>query len=89
MESGLSTAQSVLDFWFSKPVNKHWFRSTKEFDEEIRIKFESIWKQASAGQLDRWKLSSKGTLALIIVLDQFPLNMFRGTAKSFSTEKRL
>lgn len=88
MESELSIAQDVLDFWFSEPANKHWFRSTKEFDEVISIKFETIWNQASANQLDHWKLSSRGALALIIVLDQLPLNMFRGMAKSFTTEKK-
>ena len=88
MESDSSIAQGVLNFWFSEPVKKHWFKSTKKLDEEIRTKFENTWNQATANQLDNWKLSAKDTLALIIVLDQFPLNMFRGMAKSFSTEKK-
>ncbi len=85
--SDLLSVEKVLDFWFSEPVKKHWFRSTKELDKEIRIKFESVWHQAAANQLDHWKQSPKSALALIIILDQFPLNMFRSQAKSFSTEK--
>ncbi len=77
---------SVLDFWFSKPVKKLWFKSTPEFDTEIRNKFHRLWKFAKEKQLSDWEKSANGCLALVIVLDQFPLNMFRGNAKSFSTE---
>ena len=88
MKSGVITPDVILQFWFTAPANKHWFRSTPEFDKEIRNKFENIWKQASLNQLDHWKSTPDGVLALIIVLDQFPLNMFRGTSKSFSTTKK-
>ena len=80
-------AQTILDFWFSDSAKKRWFNSTKEFDDEILTKFESTWKLASTNRLDHWKQSAWGTLALVIVLDQFPLNMYRGMAKSYSTEQ--
>jgi len=82
------TPDLILQFWFAAPAKKHWFRSTPKFDNEIRTKFENIWKQASLNQLDHWKSTPEGALALIIVLDQFSLNMFRGTSKSFSTTKK-
>lgn len=88
MKSGVITPDVILQYWFTAPSNKHWFRSTPEFDKEIRNKFENIWKQASLNQLDHWKSTPEGVLALIIVLDQFPLNMFRGTPKSFSTTNK-
>ena len=82
------TAKALLDFWFSEPMNKHWFSSTSEIDQEITSKYETIWEQASAGKLDHWKGSAEGCLALCIILDQLPLNMFRNTPKSFSTEQQ-
>lgn len=76
----------ILSFWYSEPVAKHWFRSTDAIDAEIRQRFESAWHQAASGQMDHWKDSAESCLALIILLDQMPLNMFRGRPESFQTE---
>lgn len=78
--------QAILDFWYSDRVKSLWFRSTPSFDEELRERFLKTWQAASSGQLDSWAESPEGALALVIVLDQFPLNMFRGKPESFSTE---
>jgi uncharacterized protein (DUF924 family) len=78
--------QEILDFWFSDEVRKLWFNSTPEFDALLCERFEAIWVRASCGELDGWLQSAAGCLALIIVLDQFPLNMFRGQAQSFASE---
>lgn len=78
----------VLTFWFSEATKKLWFNSTPAFDQSLRFEYESLWELASNGDLKNWQDTPQSTLALIIVLDQFPLNMFRGTAKSFSTETR-
>jgi uncharacterized protein (DUF924 family) len=78
--------QEILDFWFSDEVRKLWFNSTAEFDALLRERFEALWMRASGGELDGWLQSASGCLALIIVLDQFPLNMFRGLAQSFASE---
>lgn len=80
--------QDVIEFWYSENMRKRWFLSTPELDEEIRDKFEALWRKAAEGELDEWKSSPEGCLALIIVLDQFPLNMFRGEAKSFKTGQK-
>ena len=88
MSAELPEVQTVLDFWFSATSKKHWFNSTKSFDDKIQTKFESTWQHASENLLDHWKQSPTGALALVIVLDQFPLNMFRGKAKSYSTEQK-
>lgn len=79
--------QLILDFWFSEPMNKHWFSSTQAIDKKIYEQFYSIWHNAKNGQYDTWRHTAYGALALCIILDQLPLNMFRGTAKSFSTEQ--
>lgn len=78
--------QEILDFWFSDKVRKLWFNSTPEFDALLRERFEALWTRAHQGELDGWQQSAAGCLALIIVLDQFPLNMFRGQAQSFASE---
>ena len=77
----------VIKYWFSEKSRQHWFFSTTEIDDEIRQRYEQLWISAASGELNDWKDSPQGCLALIIVLDQFPLNMFRGKAKSFQTEK--
>ncbi|MCW8889479.1 MAG: DUF924 domain-containing protein [Sedimenticola sp.] len=78
--------QEIIDFWFSEPVCNHWFAATPELDSEISARYESLWGLACEGQLDHWMTSAEGCLALVILLDQFPLNMFRNQAKSFNTE---
>ena len=78
--------QALIDFWFSDEVSQYWFKSTKAFDQRLLDSYASTWQQAKQGRLDDWQQSATGSLALVIVLDQFPLNMFRGMAKSFSTE---
>ena len=78
--------RDILDFWFSEPVSSHWFSATPELDQEIADRFHRLWGLARDGQRDHWLTSAEGCLALVIVLDQFPLNMFRGRAGSFATE---
>lgn len=78
--------QEIIDFWFSDEVRQRWFKSTLEFDRQLTERFEETWERARRGDLDHWMQTAEGCLALVIVLDQFPLNMYRGSAKSFSTE---
>lgn len=80
--------QSILEFWFSDKVQPLWFQSTPEFDAELRERFETVWQQAAAGKLDGWAETPEGALALVILLDQIPLNIFRGDALCFSTEAK-
>ena len=78
--------QTLLDFWFAPPQEKRWFNATRQFDEQILEQFEAVWREAKAGQLSDWEQSAEGVLALVILLDQIPLNMYRGLPESFSTE---
>lgn len=84
----MSDRQEVLGFWFSTRMSKHWFASTPALDEEIRARFELLWQRAASGELDSWADTPEGALALAIVLDQFPLNMYRSEPASFSTEQK-
>ena len=80
--------QEIVDFWFSDEVSKLWYKSTPEFDQLLRHRYEKTWQQASQGELDHWMETATGCLALVILLDQLPLNMYRAKAKSFSTEAK-
>lgn len=82
----MSTAQDLLDFWFKADNKKAWFNSTPAFDQEICSRFEADWLAAKDAQRDQWKTNAKGCLALVILLDQFPLNMYRGDPRCFETE---
>ncbi len=78
----------LLTHWFSDEVSPLWFKSTDEFDAELTQRYELIWQQARDGLLDHWKTSAEGVVALVIILDQLPLNMFRGQGKRYSTEAK-
>ncbi len=79
---------SLLDFWFSARISKHWFASTPALDDEIRTRYATLWRHAAADELADWAETPDGVLALVIVLDQLPLNMFRGKPESFATEQQ-
>jgi uncharacterized protein (DUF924 family) len=81
----------VLGFWFGDPgepghgqPRAEWFRKDAGFDAEIHSRFLPDVEAALAGRLDSWADDRHGTLALLILLDQFPRNLFRGTAKAFA-----
>ena len=77
---------SIIDFWFDAKTKPLWFNSTIEFDEQLQRDFSDIFLKATNNALKHWEEQPFGALALVIILDQFPLNMFRGQAESFSTE---
>lgn len=79
---------SILSFWFSDAVSPLWFKPSNEFDAELTEKYEHLWQQAANGDYDHWQESTDGAIALVLILDQFPLNMFRGQAKRYSTEEK-
>ncbi|MBS0520109.1 MAG: DUF924 domain-containing protein [Proteobacteria bacterium] len=94
----MSTAASIreiLDVWFlplGEPGHGQpreiWWKSTPEFDAEIRTRFADTLEQAIDGALDSWMLSPDGALALIVLCDQFPRNMYRRTARAFSGDAK-
>ena len=78
---------TVLEFWFSERVRRHWFGNPdRDLDLEIRNRFEDAWRAAARGVFAAWEASPEGALALVLLLDQFPLHMFRGRPEAWSTE---
>jgi uncharacterized protein (DUF924 family) len=81
----LATAEDVLTFWRDAGPKK-WFAKDLAFDSEIRTRFLSTHEAAAASALTAWEAAPDGALALTIVLDQFPRNMFRGDARAFAAD---
>jgi uncharacterized protein (DUF924 family) len=77
--------QDVLAFWFGQQ-KKAWFEKDPAFDEQIRSRFLPLYEQAAQGALRGWLDAPGSCLALVIVLDQFPRNMFRGSARAFEAD---
>lgn len=76
----------VIEFWFDPASRSRWFESTPEFDREVEERFGGAYRQATAGELDPWQDSAEGCLALCLLLDQFPRNLFRGSREAFATD---
>lgn len=81
----LPDARSVTAFWRAAGPSR-WFRKDEAFDAEFRSRFLAAHEAAARGELDHWADSADGALALLILLDQFPRNSFRGTARMFATD---
>ncbi|OIQ29520.1 MAG: hypothetical protein BM562_11265 [Alphaproteobacteria bacterium MedPE-SWcel] len=76
----------ILDFWLDTVGQDGWYRQDDTLDAEIRSRFEETWEMASEGSYSLWLTYPSGVLAYIILLDQFPRNMFRGDSKAFATD---
>lgn len=74
-----------MSFWFGKH-RQEWFAKNPVFDAEIRARFLALHHAAAQGGFAHWADEPRSCLALVIVLDQFPRNMFRGEARAFATD---
>lgn len=79
------TPSQILAFW-REAGHERWYKKDDTFDNEVRRRYLKLWHKASAGELSSWEASDDGALALTIVLDQFPRNMFRGDARTYATD---
>jgi uncharacterized protein (DUF924 family) len=76
---------ALLKYWRTVGP-KRWFKPDADLDREIRERFLPLHEAAVAGKLSEWEQSAEGALALVILLDQFSRNMFRGTARAFASD---
>jgi uncharacterized protein (DUF924 family) len=79
------TPAGILAFWRDAGPDR-WYSRDDAFDAEVRRRFLGLWQRAAAGELSSWEGSDDGALALVIVLDQFPRNMFRGDLRTYATD---
>ena len=82
------TPDDLLHFWFSDLSRDYWFHKDAAFDAAIRERYEETLRAGATGQLDHWARTAPGALALAILLDQFPRNLYRGSARAFATDAR-
>ncbi len=94
MSLTMSQIETILNFWFGEMAEngqfnyrKEWFTKNPVFDEQVRP-FQSIYEEAATGRLDPWIKLPQGCLALVLLLDQFPRNLFRDQPKSFATDAK-
>src|SRR3954469_7053260 len=80
-----ATIEEVLAFWRAAGPDK-WFSKDDAFDEACRERFLLTHEAAARGDLNQWELVPEGALALCLLLDQFPRNMFRGTRRAYRTD---
>jgi uncharacterized protein (DUF924 family) len=85
---------AIRDFWFGAPgdpergrMRKKWFEKSDAFDAELRTRFLAAHERAASGGCDALATTPDGVLALMILLDQLPRNLFRGTARAFATDR--
>jgi len=90
-----SRSGEVLDFWFGQESDpaygqfrEEWFRKDPAFDAGVTTQFADLYEDAAAGGLDVWRDEAEGCLALVIVLDQFPRNMFRGDGRTHAADEK-
>src|SRR3954452_10228985 len=75
----------VVTFW-AEAGPKAWYKKNKAFDARIRERFEALHHAAARGELDDWAKTAEGALALLLLLDQFPRNLYRGSPHAFATD---
>ncbi|MBE1284691.1 MAG: DUF924 family protein [Rhodobacteraceae bacterium] len=83
----MSGPEEILSYWLDEVGPQGWYRSDEELDAEIREKFLKMWEQGCEGRFSLWLTYPSGTLAYIILMDQFSRNMFRGSGKAFASDR--
>jgi uncharacterized protein (DUF924 family) len=81
-------AEEIVGFWFDEVGPEGWYKVDAGLDAAIRQRFGALWEAAGQGALGSWRAGARETLALLVLLDQFPRNMFRGDPRSYATDLR-
>lgn len=84
----MTTPETILAFWFEECTPDMWYRQSDDFDALIEDRFRDVYKAACAGELDGWTETARGSLALVLLLDQFSRNLFRGDARAYARDAR-
>ena len=82
----MSAHEEVLDYGFAPGMAARWYVKDPAFDAEVRARLLPLYGRAAAGELAAWRVSARGCLALVILLDQVPRNVFRGEPRGFATD---
>jgi len=83
----IAAPDDILRFWLDEKSPADWYKVDESLDQEIRDRFGDTWAAAMDGKFSLWLTHAAGALAYIILMDQFPRNMFRGQGKAFASDK--
>jgi len=83
----MTTPKEVIDFWFEAGPKK-WFATSETFDDAIRARFGAVVEAAGAGEHDDWQQTAQGALALVLLLDQFTRNLYRGSPATWAHDAK-
>ena len=81
------TPEDILDFWLREFGRERWFTSDSSFDDAMRERFSEIQAKAAREELPAWKKNPEGMLSLILLLQEFPRRMYRGTARAYESDE--
>jgi len=84
----VADAGEIIRFWVEEIGPSGWYNATEELDAKIQERFGEDWEKAAAGEHGDWACDPRKSLALLILLDQFPRNMFRGLGRAFFTDRK-
>ncbi len=76
----------IIRFWRIEVGEKYWYQSSEQIDAAIRRRYAPLWQVGAQGALSEWERNAEGALALLLLLDQFPRNMFREDPRAFQTD---
>jgi len=82
----MGTPQEILNFWINDVGEAGWYKADDAVDQEIIKRFQAVWQEARAGQLNHWACGPEHCLAYLVLTDQFSRNMFRGQPQAFETD---
>ncbi len=77
----------VVEFWFAPGMAEKWFKKDPDLDREVGERFGALRVKAAAGELDSWRDTARGCLALLVLLDQTPRNIFRDNPRTYATDE--
>ena len=83
----IAAPDDVLGFWLDEKSPADWYKAEDSLDREISDRFGATWQAAMEGKFGLWLTYPNGALAYIVLMDQFPRNMFRGTGRAFASDK--
>src|SRR5574338_1294581 len=87
-DHAMSTPRDILQFWFSERARPLWFEKDTAFDADLRTRFGQLVHEAQMGGFEEWRAAPDGTLALLLLIDQFARNIHRGEARAFLGDAR-
>jgi uncharacterized protein (DUF924 family) len=79
-------AEELVDFWLREVGEQRWYVQDAALDARIRDRWLPLWEEGRTGALESWRCAPRSTLALLVLLDQFPRNMFRGDPRAFASD---